>query len=82
MGGEWQQSPLEAQHVISKLTIEGDVVLDPLMGSGTAGIAALKEGRKFIGIDKDAEVLQKGRDRIGSMLSSHKNSGSMGEKRE
>jgi 16S rRNA G966 N2-methylase RsmD len=31
---EWQQSPVEAEHVISKLTIENDVVLDPLMGSG------------------------------------------------
>jgi site-specific DNA-methyltransferase (adenine-specific) len=30
---------------------EGDVVLDPFSGAGTTGIAALKNGRKYIGID-------------------------------
>jgi site-specific DNA-methyltransferase (adenine-specific) len=29
----------------------GDIVLDPFMGSGTTGIAALKHGRDFVGID-------------------------------
>jgi DNA modification methylase len=30
---------------------EGDVVLDPFAGSSTTGVAALKNNRKFIGID-------------------------------
>lgn len=30
-----------------------EVVLDPFMGSGTAGVACLKNGRKFIGIEMD-----------------------------
>ena len=51
----WAQSSLEAEHVIKKLTIENQIVLDPLMGSGTTGIAALKLNRKFIGIEKDYE---------------------------
>lgn len=34
---------------------EGDTVLDPFMGSGTTGIACLQNGRRFIGIEKDAE---------------------------
>ena len=35
---------------------EGDTVLDNCMGSGTTGIAALKHGRRFIGIENDPEM--------------------------
>lgn len=32
---------------------EGATVLDPYMGSGTTGIACIRTGRRFIGIEKD-----------------------------
>ena len=32
---------------------KGATVLDPYMGSGTTGIACLRTGRNFIGIEKD-----------------------------
>lgn len=32
---------------------QGKTILDPFMGSGTTGIACIKMGRKFIGIEKD-----------------------------
>ena len=37
---DWQQSIREAEHVISRLTLENQTVLDLMMGSGTTGIAA------------------------------------------
>lgn len=35
----------------------GDVVLDPFSGSGTTGMVATQEGRKYIGFDLNAEYL-------------------------
>lgn len=49
----WAQSYTEAEQIISKLTLENQIVMDPLMGSGTTGNAALKLRRKFIGIEID-----------------------------
>ena len=44
--------PVElAERCIKATTKPGDVVLDPLCGSGTTGIATLKLGRRFLGIE-------------------------------
>jgi len=40
------------------------IVLDPFMGSGTTGIAALKEGFDFIGIEKEEEYYKIAESRI------------------
>ena len=46
------QKPLALlERIIQASSNEGDVVLDPYMGSGTTIEAAAKHGRKFIGID-------------------------------
>lgn len=45
----------------------GQTVLDPFMGSGTTGVACLKTGRKFIGIEKDDKYFQIAQDRINNV---------------
>lgn len=46
------QKPVEVMRwLIETATKPGDTVLDPYMGSGTTGVAALQAGRKFIGIE-------------------------------
>lgn len=38
---------------IEAVTHAGDTVLEPFLGSGTTGVACIRTGRKFIGIEKD-----------------------------
>lgn len=53
------QKPLALlERIILAATNEGDVILDPFTGSSTTGIAAIKHGRKFIGIDNNEEYLR------------------------
>jgi DNA modification methylase len=50
--------PLELpRRVIRLLTAPGDTVLDCFMGSGTTAVAAIREGRRFIGIDKERKYV-------------------------
>jgi DNA modification methylase len=32
---------------------KAETILDPFMGSGTTGIACIRTGRRFVGIEKD-----------------------------
>lgn len=52
--------PLALMRYLVRLTSTptGGIVLDPFMGSGTTGIAAVLEGRDFIGIELNAEYLE------------------------
>ena len=50
--------------IINASTNEGMTVIDPFMGSGTTGVAAVKIGRKFIGIEKDKEYFDIACERI------------------
>ncbi len=51
--------PIELpKRAIKLLTEPGDIVLDCFMGSGTTAIAAISEGRRYIGIDKEIKSVK------------------------
>ena len=57
--------PEELPHRLIQLyTFEKDVVLDPFCGSGTACLAALKDGRHYIGYDIEPEYVKLANRRI------------------
>lgn len=59
------QKSLKLMSTIVKVhTKKGDLILDPFMGSGTTGVAAIQEGRKFIGIEIDFDYYKIACDRI------------------
>lgn len=48
------QKPVELMKwCISHLPEGSNTILDPFMGSGTTGVAAVQMGRKFIGIERE-----------------------------
>jgi hypothetical protein len=47
---------------------ESATVLDPYMGSGTTGVACIRTGRKFIGVEKDARYFEIARQRLENEL--------------
>ena len=45
------------RHLVCLVTPKGGTVLDPFMGSGSTGCAAMMEGMRFVGIDITAEYV-------------------------
>lgn len=53
------QKPLALlERIVLASTGPGALILDPFTGSSTTGIAAIKHGRKFVGIDTDESYLK------------------------
>lgn len=60
------QKPLELlKRVILSSTCIDDIILDPFNGSGTTGVVARENGRKYIGIDLEKEYLSLTLRRLG-----------------
>jgi DNA modification methylase len=47
------QKPLQVMAWVIDLCPKADTILDPFMGSGTTGVAAITRGKAFIGIERD-----------------------------
>jgi len=60
------------ERIILMSSDEGDVVLDPFLGTGTTAIAAKKLGRKYIGIELDEEYVRVSRSKVDETASDSK----------
>ena len=50
----WQQAVRPFERLVEMATRRGELVVDPFLGSGTAGLACLVSGRQFLGVDLDS----------------------------
>ena len=59
------QKPVDmTEYMISKFSDEGNVILDPFMGSGTTGVACVNTDRNFIGMELDPKYFEIAKERI------------------
>jgi site-specific DNA-methyltransferase (adenine-specific) len=56
------------EHIITASTRPGATVRDDFMGGGSTGIACIRTGRKFIGVEKDAHYFEVARARLENEL--------------
>lgn len=60
--------PLElAQDHVASWSNPGDLVLDPFLGSGTSGEAALRLGRQFVGVEKEPSYFEMAANRLAAL---------------
>ena len=59
------EKPVELmEDIITSITRENDIILDPFAGSGSALVAAKQTGRRYIGIELDDGYYQTARQRL------------------
>lgn len=61
---EWGQSLGGIKDIVKRFTNPGDTILDPFLGGGTTGVAAVTMKRKFVGTDIDQKNINVSNERI------------------
>jgi len=71
----WGQSESGMADVIERLTDPGDLILDPFLGAGTTGVVAVRMGRRFVGLDVDADCVATAEDRLAQVVEEARDEG-------
>lgn len=62
------KKPIELMNCLNQLVSkEGDIILDPFMGSGSTGVSALKLNRQFIGFEKEKSYFSIAKKRLSDV---------------
>jgi site-specific DNA-methyltransferase (adenine-specific) len=56
--------PVPLMEELIRIVPEEGLILDPFMGSGSTGVACVKKGRRFIGIEKDSHYFEVAKQRL------------------
>lgn len=72
------QKPLEVMRGLVTICPEGGTVLDPFAGSGTTGVAAILEGRNFIGVELTEHYHAVASERLATAERGYKDDGYQG----
>jgi site-specific DNA-methyltransferase (adenine-specific) len=63
------QKPLDLmKRLVGAIVAPGALALDPFMGSGTTGVAAIQLGRRFVGVEKEEKYFDIARARMADAL--------------
>ena len=62
------EKPIDVVQWVCSVVVCKGLVLDPFMGSGTTGVACVRTGRKFIGIEKEPKYFEIAKRRISDEL--------------
>ncbi|MBD0694030.1 DNA-methyltransferase [Streptomyces sp. CBMA123] len=65
------QEPLEVMQQLVQICPAGGTVLDPFTGTGSTGVAALREGRRFLGIELNPHYADIAEQRLRAELTQH-----------
>jgi len=73
IGKEWVNHPTQKpiklmEHFIQLFSKEGDVVLDPFVGSGTTPVACIRSNRNYIGVEIDEAYVELAKERISAEI--------------
>jgi DNA modification methylase len=66
----WQKPERLIQRIVDSVTVEGDYILDPFMGSGTTMAVCMKSNRNSIGIEIDSDIYKKAKERLENVVHS------------
>lgn len=76
LGQHFTIKPVELMRsLIEIFSSPNDVVLDPFHGTGTTGEAAIRSGRRYVGIEKEHEYFATSKNRLLELLSATANQG-------
>lgn len=72
------QKPLEVMRKLVRIAPKGGAVLDPFAGAGTTGVAAVLEGRRFVGVELTEHFARVASERITTAARGYRDDGVQG----